>query len=109
MWLLIFIPNNVSVISKYRCSIGFFSVLRKFNRKAICHLSAVIAKHDIEENKWPELFQFVQENLTSSEPVHSEVEARFKNIIQLVGMVTMKLFVVVDCNATARHTDDSMS
>jgi len=48
---------------------------RKLVQKSIAQLIATIAKHDLPDNRWPALFQFLEQLVRSDNATHREVTA----------------------------------
>ena len=49
------------------------ALFRKSVRKSLAQLIATIAKHDLPNNRWPALFQFLQQYVLSEIAEHREV------------------------------------
>ena len=49
-------------------------------RNSIAQLVGSIAKHDLQENQWPELLQFLQQYTKSEQPEHREVRNHVRSI-----------------------------
>ena len=48
---------------------------RKPVQKSISELIATIVKHDLTDNRWPTLFQFLEQYVHSDNAVHREVRS----------------------------------
>ena len=50
-------------------------------RNSIAQLVGSIAKHDLQENQWPELLQFLQQYTKSEQSEHREVRNHVRSIV----------------------------
>ena len=57
---------------------------RKPVQKSIAQLIATIAKHDLPDNRWPALFQFLEQYVRSDSAVDREVHLQISVILSLL-------------------------
>ena len=63
----------VWVLLTYKSRLHRFCDVRKPAQKSVAQLIAMVAKHDLPDNRWPALFQFLEQHVRSDNAVHREV------------------------------------
>ena len=67
VWILVW------VLLTYKSRLHRCCDVRKPAQKSVAQLIATIAKHDLPDNRWPALFQFLEQHVRSDNAVHREV------------------------------------